>query len=62
MSDEDLDVRLHAAAASAALRVLNEDIGVLEGADPRDHADAPARIARAVRRTTGGAVGDPVTT
>ncbi|WP_328356288.1 TetR/AcrR family transcriptional regulator [Streptomyces sp. NBC_00445] len=61
---EDLDVRLHAAAASAALRVLNEDIGaaLLEGADPRDFADAPARIARAVRRATGGAVGDPVTT
>ncbi|MFD3373778.1 MULTISPECIES: TetR/AcrR family transcriptional regulator [unclassified Streptomyces] len=61
---EDLDVRLHAAAASAALRVLNEDIGaaLLEGADPRDYADAPARIARAVRRATGGAVGDPVTT
>ncbi|MEU5599948.1 helix-turn-helix domain-containing protein [Streptomyces sp. NPDC020298] len=61
---EDLDVRLHAAAASAALRVLNEDIGaaILEGADPRDFADAPARIAQAVRRATGGAVGDPVTT
>ena len=61
---QDLDVRLHAAAASAALRVLNEDIGaaILDGADPRDFADAPARIARAVRRATGGAVGDPVTT
>jgi AcrR family transcriptional regulator len=61
---EDLDVRLHAAAASAALRVLNEHIGaaILEGADPRDFADAPARIAQAVRRATGGAVGDPVTT
>ncbi|ATL85226.1 TetR family transcriptional regulator [Streptomyces malaysiensis subsp. malaysiensis] len=61
---EDLDVRLHAAAASAALRVLNEHIGaaILEGTDPRDFADAPARIARAVRTATGGAVGDPVTT
>nr|WSZ98250.1 TetR/AcrR family transcriptional regulator [Streptomyces sp. NBC_00857] len=60
---EDLDVRLHAAAASAALRVLNEHIGaaILEGTDPRDFADAPARIARAVRTATGGAVGDPVT-
>jgi AcrR family transcriptional regulator len=61
---EDLDVRLHAAAASAALRVLNENIGaaILGGADPRDFADAPARIAQAVCRATGGAVGDPVTT
>ena len=61
---EDLDVRVHAAAASAALRVLNEHIGaaILEGTDPRDFADAPARIARAVRTATGGAVGDPVTT
>ncbi|WP_413801226.1 TetR/AcrR family transcriptional regulator [Streptomyces iranensis] len=61
---ENLDVRLHAAAASAALRVLNEHIGaaILEGTDPRDFADAPARIARAVRTATGGAVGDPVTT
>ena len=61
---EDLDVRLHAAAASAALRVLNEHIGaaILEGTDPRDFTDAPARIARAVRTATGGAVGDPVTT
>ncbi|OPF84275.1 TetR family transcriptional regulator [Streptomyces antioxidans] len=61
---EDLDVRVHAAAASAALRVLNEHIGaaILEGTDPRDFADAPARIARAVRAATGGAVGDPVTT
>ncbi|MEV6125245.1 helix-turn-helix domain-containing protein [Streptomyces violaceusniger] len=61
---EDLDVRVHAAAASAALRVLNEHIGaaILEGTDPRDFADAPARIARAVRAATGGVVGDPVTT
>lgn len=61
---EDLDVRLHAAAASAALPVLNEHIGaaILEGTDPRDFADAPARIAQAVRTATGGAVGDPVTT
>ncbi|MEU0843056.1 helix-turn-helix domain-containing protein [Streptomyces sp. NPDC005962] len=61
---EDLDIRVHAAAASAALRVLNEHIGaaILEGTDPRDFADAPARIARAVRTATGGAVGDPVTT
>ncbi|MER5260380.1 MULTISPECIES: TetR family transcriptional regulator [unclassified Streptomyces] len=59
---DDLEVRLHAAAASAAIRVLNEDIGaaLLEGADPAQFADASERIAGAVRRATGGAVGDPV--
>ncbi|WP_455356666.1 TetR/AcrR family transcriptional regulator [Streptomyces sp. SYSU K217416] len=59
----DLDARLHAAAASGALRVLNEDIGAafLEGADPQDYQDAPVQIAQALRRATGGAVGDPVT-
>ncbi|MBO8190309.1 TetR/AcrR family transcriptional regulator [Streptomyces oryzae] len=59
----DLQVRLHAAAASAALRVINEDIGaaLLVGADPRTFADAPERVAHAVRNATGGAVGDPVT-
>lgn len=58
----DLKVRLHAAAASAALRVVNEDIGaaLLGGADPREFADAADRVARAVREATGGAVGDPV--
>ncbi|MFF2643672.1 TetR/AcrR family transcriptional regulator [Streptomyces niveus] len=59
---DDLDVRLHGAAASAALRVINEEIGaaLLAGVDPREYADAPARVAHAVRRATGGAVGDPV--
>ncbi len=60
---ENLEVRLHAAAASAALRVINEDIGaaLLEGADPQAFVGTPDRIARAVRRATSGAVGDPVT-
>lgn len=60
---QDIEVRLHAAAASATLRVINEDVGasLLEGADPRQFADTSARIAHAVRRATGGAVGDPVT-
>ncbi|WP_247706136.1 TetR/AcrR family transcriptional regulator [Streptomyces liliiviolaceus] len=59
----DLQVRLHAAAASAAIRVLNEEIGaaLLDGADPAQFADAPERLARAVREATGGTVGDPVT-
>ncbi|MFD3521638.1 TetR/AcrR family transcriptional regulator [Streptomyces sp. NPDC058653] len=60
---DDLDVRLHAAAAAAALRVISEDIGaaLLAGADPADFSDAPARVAGALRRATGGAIGDPVT-
>ncbi|CDR10610.1 TetR family transcriptional regulator [Streptomyces iranensis] len=60
---DDLQVRLHAAAASAALRVINEDIGaaLLTGTDRGELTDAPERLARAVRNATGGAVGDPVT-
>lgn len=59
---DNLQVRLHAAAASAALRVINEDIGAayLGGADPREFADALDRVAHAVRHSTGGAVGDPI--
>ncbi|MEU0135667.1 TetR family transcriptional regulator [Streptomyces sp. NPDC006296] len=59
----DLQVRLHAAAASAALRVINEDIGaaLLDGADPAQFANAAELVASAVRRATGGAVGDAVT-
>ena len=59
---DDLQVRLHAAAASAALRVVNEDIGaaLLRGGDPREFADAAERVARAVRGATGGALGDAV--
>ncbi|MFB7657067.1 MULTISPECIES: TetR/AcrR family transcriptional regulator [unclassified Streptomyces] len=59
---DDLDVRLHAAAASAALRVINEYIGaaLLDGVDPKEFSDAAGLIANAVRRATGGAVGDPV--
>ncbi|MGN9814756.1 TetR/AcrR family transcriptional regulator [Streptomyces sp. SD11] len=60
----DLQVRLHAAAASAVIRVLNEEIGaaLLDGADPAQFADAPQRLAQAVREATGGTVGDPVPT
>ncbi|WP_413105369.1 hypothetical protein [Streptomyces sp. Inha503] len=45
---DGLQVRLHAAAASAALRVINEDNGatLLAGTDPREVADAPERVAR----------------
>ncbi|RLL68030.1 TetR/AcrR family transcriptional regulator [Streptomyces sp. Z26] len=59
---ESIEVRLHAAATSAALRVINEDIGaaLLGGADPAQFVDAPDRIARAVRTATSGAVGNAV--
>ena len=59
---DDLDVRLHAAATSAALRVINEDVGagLLDGVDPQEYVDSPALIANAVRRATGGEVGDAV--
>ncbi|GAA2060799.1 TetR/AcrR family transcriptional regulator [Streptomyces albiaxialis] len=60
---DDLQVRLHAAAASAALRVINEDIGtaLLNGTDPREFADAPHRVAQAIRNATGNTIGDPIT-
>ncbi|MFJ8774649.1 TetR/AcrR family transcriptional regulator [Streptomyces microflavus] len=60
---DDVEIRLHAAAAGAALRVLNEHVGagLLDGASPEDFLGTPERIAHAVRRATGGAVGDPVT-
>ncbi|MGW2328899.1 TetR/AcrR family transcriptional regulator [Streptomyces sp. NPDC001700] len=58
----DLQVRVHAAAASAAIRVFNEEIGaaLLDGADRAQWDDAPERMAHAVRTATGGAIGDAV--
>lgn len=62
---EDLDVRTHAAAAAAVVRVLDEHIGaaILAGADVTEFVDVAAvsrRYAHAIRTATGGAVGDPV--
>ncbi|WP_143588557.1 hypothetical protein [Streptomyces albovinaceus] len=59
---QHIDTRMHAAAASAVLRVISENVGanLLEGVDPAQFADTAAHIASAVRRATGGAVGDPV--
>ncbi|MBL1114002.1 TetR/AcrR family transcriptional regulator [Streptomyces sp. 110] len=61
----DLEVRQHAAAAAAAVRVLEEHIGaaVLAGADVTEFTDVVAvsrRFAHAIRTATGGVVGDPV--
>ena len=63
LKPDDLQVCLHAAAAAASLRVINEYVGagLLDGADPRKLGDGSfAFIADAVRTATGGAVGDPV--
>ncbi|MEV1023107.1 TetR family transcriptional regulator [Streptomyces sp. NPDC050264] len=60
---DGLTVRLHGAAASAALRVVNEELGAaaLHGVVPVDfEGDVIRRMARAVRDATGGAIGDAV--
>ncbi|MFC8076901.1 TetR/AcrR family transcriptional regulator [Streptomyces sp. NPDC057307] len=62
---DDLEVRLHAATTASVLRVLDEYIGaaVLAGEDLPEFKDATAvarRFAQAIRRATGGVVGDPV--
>ncbi|TLS47119.1 TetR family transcriptional regulator [Streptomyces montanus] len=61
----DLEVRMHAAAAAAAVRVLEEHIGaaLLAGDDVTEFTDVTAvsrRFAHAIRTATGGVVGDPV--
>ncbi|WP_328356259.1 TetR/AcrR family transcriptional regulator [Streptomyces sp. NBC_00445] len=61
----DLEVRMHAAAAAAVVRVLDEHIGavILSGADLTEFTDVMAlsrRLAHAIRTATGGVVGDPV--
>ncbi|MFE6165509.1 TetR/AcrR family transcriptional regulator [Streptomyces sp. NPDC056486] len=60
---DDLQVRLHAAAASAAFRVLSEHIGAVAlcGDIPEDfEGDVIRRLAQAVRDATGGAIGDVI--
>ncbi|MPY58562.1 TetR family transcriptional regulator [Streptomyces spongiae] len=61
---DDIRVQVHAAAASGALRVVNEEIGdaLLGGADARQFAYVHQLLAQAVRNATGGAVGDAATT
>ncbi|MCX4905385.1 TetR/AcrR family transcriptional regulator [Streptomyces sp. NBC_00878] len=61
---DDIRVQVHAAAASGALRVVNEEIGdaLLGGADVRRFAHAHQLLAQAIRSATGGAVGDAATT
>ncbi|MFK4269831.1 TetR/AcrR family transcriptional regulator [Streptomyces milbemycinicus] len=69
----DLEVRLHAAAIAAVVRVLDEQIGVAflagagagvgAGAGTKELTDVKAsarQFAHAIRMATGGAVGDPI--
>ncbi|MEV2248023.1 TetR family transcriptional regulator [Streptomyces sp. NPDC049970] len=62
---DDIEVRLHAAAAASVIRVLDEHIGtaVLAGADLTQFGGVAAvtrRYAHAIRTATSGVVGDPV--
>jgi AcrR family transcriptional regulator len=59
---DDIEVRLHAAAATAVLRVISEDVSaaLMAGADRNSIGNPIERMAHAVRVATGGVVGDPV--
>lgn len=63
--EDDLDVRMHAAATASVVRVLDEYIGsaLLADADLTEFTDVVAlarRYAHVIRTATGGVVGDPV--
>ncbi|RWA15506.1 TetR/AcrR family transcriptional regulator [Mycolicibacterium brumae] len=61
--EDDLTVRLDAAAVSAAFRVIDEDVGrraILEK-EKISQAEALALIDRAIRDATNGRLGGPVT-
>jgi AcrR family transcriptional regulator len=59
---DDLEVRLHAAAANAVLRVISEDVSatLMAGVDRASIGNPIGQMAHAVRVATGGVVGDPV--
>jgi AcrR family transcriptional regulator len=59
---DDLDVRLHAAAVTAVLRVISEDVSaaLMAGSDRASIGNPIRRMAHAVRVATSGIVGDPV--
>ncbi len=59
---DDIEVRLHAAAANAVLRVISEDVSaaLMAGADRASLGNPLGHMAHAVRIATGGVVGDPV--
>ncbi|MGJ3253175.1 MAG: hypothetical protein ACFE0J_18885 [Elainellaceae cyanobacterium] len=64
-STDDIEVRMHAAAATSVLRVISEDVSAaaLTGTAPAA-IDTPLKridfIVRALYVATGGVVGDPV--
>jgi AcrR family transcriptional regulator len=59
---DDLEVRLHAAASTAVLRVISEDVcaALMAGVDRVSIGNPIGHMANAVRVATGGVVGDPV--
>jgi AcrR family transcriptional regulator len=59
---DDLEVRLHAAATTAVVRVISEDVcaALMAGADRASLGNPIERMAEAVRVATGGVIGDPV--
>ncbi|QBD83692.1 TetR/AcrR family transcriptional regulator [Ktedonosporobacter rubrisoli] len=59
---DDVEVRMHAAAATAVVRVFSEALNAayLSGTDLATIGDPREHLARAVRQATGGAIGDPV--
>lgn len=60
---DEPEVRLYAAAATAAMRVVNEDFGAAMLANAADQLDIDSvaeRLSWSVRAATGGVVGDPV--
>jgi AcrR family transcriptional regulator len=59
---DDLEVRLHAAATTAVLRVISEDVyaALMAGVDRASIGNPIERMAQSVRVATGGVVGDPV--
>ena len=61
-SASDLEVRMHAAAATAVMRVISNDVSaaLMAGTDPASVKNPLGLMANAVRVATGGALGDPV--
>ncbi|NOK57863.1 MAG: TetR/AcrR family transcriptional regulator [Chloroflexi bacterium AL-W] len=61
-SADDIEVRMHAAAANAVLRVISEDVSaaLMAGTDLASIGNPLERMARAVRVATGGTLGDPI--
>jgi AcrR family transcriptional regulator len=59
---DDLEVRLHAAASTAVLRIISEDVcaALMAGVDRVSIGNPIGHMANAVRVATGGVVGDPV--